>query len=969
MPVNETENMNEIESLKAKVLDSEMRFRAIFETVVDGVISIDDLGIIFDVNPAVSKMFGYSHDELIGRNVSILTGADYTAKHDGYIQNYLLSGNAKIIGQRREVMARHSSGREFPIDLAVSEMWLAGERRFTGVVRDISYQKLAEREARDAESRLIDAIGVLPDGFALYDENDRLLLFNDRYREIYKQSADFMVPGIQFEDLIRKGLERGQYSDAIGREEEWIAERLHQHRNPSGAVEQLLDNGSWVRIIERVTPNGYTVGFRIDITELKEREISLRKSEELTRKTIDAASDSIIIIDVKGNILDFNPAAEVQFGYRRSDILGKELAYLLVPHKHREKHINGLRRFAESGISDIIGQRIEVPGLRADGSEFIMELSIQVADSDDGPLVIGFARDISEQKAAENALIEAKEQAEAATRAQTNFVAMMSHEIRTPLNGVLGILSLLKDSELDAEQSELVDTGVDSGHGLLRIINDILDYSKFEEGHMELEVVDLNPSSLVKGIVDILSPVAIKKGLKINTKFDGDHSINVKGDTERMRQVLINLAGNALKFTEEGFVTIRTEIGEPVDGRSRLSFYVVDTGIGIPEAKLDEVFERFKTVNPNYQHKDGGTGLGLAISRQIVEAMGGEIGVKSNDLGGSTFWFNVDLEVSQAEIPAKQEAIMPLLAPRKADGSKHRLLMAEDNSTNAMVARAMLERAGYELDVVTDGLQAVKAVQETEYDAVLMDIGMPIMDGTAATAEIRKLPGRAAAIPIIALTAHAMSKEQMAGLTQGMDDYATKPIDKIKLLGIVGKWVAGDSEEQPAKEANDAVVANAAAAEPPVSQLDHSSQSADVEAAAPTPAAVPHAAEDIAAFDRDLLAEEPLLDHSILVQLGEDTDPELVPILIDDFIANARDRYNSIAVAANAKDMDDLKHHAHALCSSAATFGALRLRELVFELEAACMRHDEKKALDLADHIESVGKQTEVTLRNYAKAG
>ncbi len=966
MPPKKKPGNSEIDNLKARVEESELRFQSIFDTVIDGVISIDEYGIIENVNPVALSMFGYSRDELIGRNVSILTGAKHADKHDGYIQKYISTGSTHVIGQRRELRARRSSGQEFPIELSVSEMWVAGKRRFTGIVRDISNRIAAEDMAQQAEKNLVYAIDALPDGFALYDLDDRLVLFNSRYKDIYGKSAKYIAPGISFEDLLREGLKRGQYNEAIGREEEWLKQRLEHHRNPSDdAVEQLLDDGTWVRIIERKTAQGFTVGFRIDITELKEKEIALKISEERTRKTIDSSSDAVIIIDVTGHILDFNPAAEANFGYRKEKILGKEMVDLLVPHRYREMHAAGMRRYSETGSSEIIGRRVEVPGLRADGSEFLMELSIHVAESSDSPIFIGFARDISERKAAENALIDAKEKAEEANSAQTNFVAMMSHEIRTPLNGVMGILGILKDSELNDKQHELVDTGVESGQSLLRIINDILDYSKIEEGHLEFEIIDFDLAELIKGATDLLNPIAMKKGLAISTKSNGDLPHCFKGDPERLRQVLINLIGNAIKFTEEGFITIRTDVAELQGNRALLSIYVVDTGIGVPDGKIEELFARFKTVAPTYQRKEGGAGLGLAICRQIIEAQGGTIGAKSNDLGGSTFWFNLELEISSSDNLVKKEDELPVTVPVKPDGKPYRLLMAEDNPTNAMVATAMLEKAGYRIDVVGNGREAVDAVEEFNYDLVLMDIGMPVMDGTAAAAEIRRISGPVSEIPIIALTAHAMRSEMMADLLVGMDDYAAKPIDKALLLRTIGKWLDGEHAKHPAPTDGD--VDDTDPSTPTNVDTPNSGQ--------PTPPP-PSEMSDMPAKRGNSgrgnqiplakpLAEVQLLDPDVLVQLGVDTDPEMLPVLIDDFITNSRDRYNSIAAASNSEDLSDLEHHAHALCSSAATFGALKLRQLVVALEAACQQGDKRCALDLAHDVEDIGQQTESAMRNY----
>ena len=302
--------ITETDLARRQAEENEARIRTVHDSTVDAIVTIDEDGVIESANPAVERIFGYPAEALTGRNVATLMPREEADQHDNYLRNYLATGVSGIIGVGREVIGKRADGSEFPLELSVSELDLGGKCMFTGILRDITARKNAEAKARRAETRLIEAIEALPDGFVLYDENDCLALCNTRYREIYKTSADVIQIGARFDDIIREGARLGQYISVGSNVEKWIAERLEAHRNPGEAVEQKLDNGRWVRIIERRTESGSIVGFRVDITELKEREEALRRSRELFKRTVTSALDAIVTIDEAGTIIEFNPAAE-----------------------------------------------------------------------------------------------------------------------------------------------------------------------------------------------------------------------------------------------------------------------------------------------------------------------------------------------------------------------------------------------------------------------------------------------------------------------------------------------------------------------------------------------------------------------------------------------------------------------------------------------------------------------------------
>jgi len=656
-----------------------------------------------------------------------------------------------------------------------------------------NYVRLVDRRARDGDMvtlalniteqmRIWSAIEAIPDGFVLFDREDRLLTCNQRYLEIYPESAPAMVPGATFESILKYGLERGQYADAVGNEAEWLSERMRQHREPEGLLEQQLGNGRWLRILEQPTPDGGRVGLRVDITELKEQQ---------------------------------------------------------------------------------------------------------------------------------QALVAARTAAEAANRAKSAFLANMSHEIRTPMNGVVGMAELLCDTALNEEQRLFAETIRSSGEALLVIINDILDYSKIEAERLTLHPEPFDLERTIHEVTMLLQPRARAKGIDLLIDYDMFLPTRFVGDPGRIRQVLTNLIGNAVKFTDQGHVLTRVVGLVAEDGRQQLHLTVEDTGIGISPENLEHIFGEFNQVEDQQNRKFEGTGLGLAITRRLIERMDGAVWVDSELGKGSCFGFRVALPVAEdsaatrlpitikralvvddqfinrtilerqltphgigvtlcrsgaealailahdtrfdviltdhdmpemdglalsrqirtlgLKLPIVMLSSNPAVAREagqdanlcailqkpvlRADLYRHlqaltvpvpmlvktapppvtgqrlmRVLAAEDNRTNQLVFRKMVKDVEIELQFASNGREAVELFQSWQPDMIFMDISMPEMDGREATAAIRMMEEGRSRVPIVALTAHAMEGDSTAILASGMDRYMTKPLRKSAITAAIADF-------------------------------------------------------------------------------------------------------------------------------------------------------------------------------------
>ncbi len=556
-------------------------------------------------------------------------------------------------------------------------------------------------------------------------------------------------------------------------------------------------------LLTRITLQGKT-GLQAtvrDISEQKRAEQALRDLSEFQKAILDNAGHAIISATPDGIIRVFNPAAEQLLGYSADELVGKKTPAVF--HDPQEVVARAQAFSAELGIDLEPGFNVfvekcrrDIPNthewtyIRKDGSRLTVLLTITALRNPEGTITsfLGVASDITTLKVVQQELTLAKDAAEAASVAKSQFLANMSHEIRTPMNGVLGMTELLLATPLTEKQRHMAHTVQQSAASLLTIINDILDYSKIEAGKLQLEHTDIDLSHLLDDAVKLFSEAARQKGLSLSATVTPTIPTVLRGDPTRLRQILLNLIGNSIKFTATGSIAVSADCLKRDPGQILLRVTVRDTGIGIPCESQAHVFEAFAQADGSTTRKFGGTGLGLTIVKQLVQLMGGTVDLESTPGLGSTFGFTVPLEVGpENEMPSNLAALQQ--APATLHGT---VLLAEDNVVNREIAVAMLELLGCTVDIAEDGQEALNAVDARPYDLILMDCQMPNLDGLNASRLIREQenhrPHRRR-LPIIALTANAMEGDREQCLASGMDGYLTKPFTFDQLHHALAPWL------------------------------------------------------------------------------------------------------------------------------------------------------------------------------------
>ena len=672
----------------------------------------------------------------------------------------------------------------------------SGAVRLVGAFQDVTEQRETQLRIERSEAILRASIDAVSDAYVLYDPQDRLAYCNEKYRELYAASSDLIVPGATFESIIRGGAERGQYVEANGRVDAWVAERMRVHLEGNTNMEQRLDNGRWLRVVERRMPDGHRVGFRVDITELKlanEATQAANATLARTSATLQAVLDSAVEVGIMATDLDkrvtvFNRGAENLTGYAAGDMLGS----------------SGLGRLFERSQMDLVRESLSLQlGRQPNDDEVFLEVA-KCADSPEWTLVrkdgtmftssmvissmrdaggalsgyMAIVYDVTRQKEYEASLRDAMRRAEESSVAKSQFLANMSHEIRTPMNAILGMLQLLHSTRLSPQQLDYADKTEGAARSLLGLLNDILDFSKVEAGKMQLELEPFALSRLLDELSTILSSNLGSKNVDLLFDVDPDIPATLVGDALRIKQVLINLGGNAVKFTEQGHVLIGLRMLARHTDRVRLEISVVDSGIGIAPENQARIFNAFTQAESNTTRRFGGTGLGLVISKRLIRLMGGELELSSALGEGSTFRFALELPVPPDAV-AFGERARALSATDVVQ-----TLLVDDNPVALEVNAAAMRSLGWSVVQAASGEQAVslvtqrQAAQMPAFDAVFVDWHMPGMDGWETLRMIRRVVGSGPGMALVLMSGQSRAAlfertEREQALLNG---YMVKPL-------------------------------------------------------------------------------------------------------------------------------------------------------------------------------------------------
>lgn len=1052
-------------SLSTIIARGKKEWEAIFDSISDLMLTTDAQGRILRCNHAVVDRLNTTFINVIGKPLSEVLGLSEHSDLEGFRNS---QKEFSWLGRLYEV-------KTFPIGVEGAE----GQNLF--ILHDVTERKQAEARLEQSETLFRGLFDLSPDAIVVIDPHDRNVL----WPIIDCNMVACVMSGYQREELIghsvdilnvTPGTQAGQIAYMKQLREAGIFKLETHHRRKNGVIFPVEVSTTLITVGEREL----VIGIDRDITEKKWAEAELIREKKFLEALNLNSPAAIVVLDNDERILSSNPAFEKLYGYSHDEVLGVKIDTLITTSETTAE----AKAYTQQALTDTVHALSR--RRRKDGSLVDVEIfGVPVLLDEEKVGALAIYHDISE-------LVRARKEAEEASRTKSEFLANMSHEIRTPMNGVIGMLELALDTSLSPEQRDYLQTSLQSAEALLTLLNDILDFSKVEAGRLELESINFSLRNAVEDVAYTLARRAQDKGLEMACLIDPDLTSDLRGDPGRLRQILVNLVGNAIKFTHQGEIVIRAEPIEETETGVIIHFAVQDTGIGIPHERQAAVFDRFTQADGSTTRKYGGTGLGLTISRQLVEAMGGKIGVESTAGSGSTFWFDLKFEKQVREkrgtapltlgpvnltrarvlivddnqtnrmiltknvealglrvavVPSGAKALEVLRNAHRSDDSFHvvlldmqmpgmdgeqtaraiksdpalkdikililtsmgqrgdavrlealgcsgylhkpvkqqmlfdaiiavlgreeepglitrhtlseqrkfglRVLLAEDNPINQKLAVVLLQKAGFSVDAVETGAQALEKVQANQYNAVLMDVQMPEMDGLEATHRIReweKDTGRH--IPIIAMTAHAMQGDRERCLEAGMDDYVTKPLQPKVLFSALDRWT-----QATALPGEDVEILQDYSSPESVFSMD---MDEDLFGESTIPAS--RETKEVAPVLQTISPTDTLPVNFESALYHFDGDRDFMMQMFKQYKDHLRERVNEIHAALQDRDVNGLARLAHNLKGVSLNFSADVLANITVHLEEICKREDLTDAPLLVAQLEAEAYRVEAYL-------